>query len=142
MTYLPCFAPIRHALALALPVVALSVVALSAAPAAAHNPNTRASVGPAGNEGKKDSGALSRPAFSRDGRFLAFDSNAGNLVGGDSNGVADVFVKELATGALVRASPRTARRATGTARAPRSPATAASSRSTATRRISSPATRT
>jgi Tol biopolymer transport system component len=99
MPYLPCFAPFRRVLALALP-----VVALSAAPAAAQNPITRASVGPAGNEGKKDSGALSRPAFSRDGRFLAFDSNAGNLVGGDSNGVADVFVKELATGALVRVS--------------------------------------
>jgi len=62
------------------------------------------SVGAAGNEGKKDSGALSRPAFSRDGRFLAFDSNAGNFAGGDTNGVADVFVKELATGALVRVS--------------------------------------
>jgi len=102
MTYLPRFAPLRHALALA-----LSVVALTAAPAAAQNPITRASVGPAGNEGKKDSGALSRPAFSRDGRFLAFDSNAGNLAGGDSNGVADVLVKELATGALVRVSVAT-----------------------------------
>jgi len=99
MPYLPGFAPVRCVLALALP-----VVALTAAPAAAQNPITRASVGPAGNEGKKDSGALSRPAFSRDGRFLAFDSNAGNLAGGDTNGVADVFVKELATGALVRVS--------------------------------------
>jgi len=99
MPYLPGFAPVRCVLALALP-----VVALTAAPAAAQNPITRASVGPAGNEGKKDSGALSRPAFSRDGRFLAFDSNAGNLAGSDTNGVADVFVKELATGALVRVS--------------------------------------
>src|SRR5262245_48558817 len=99
MPYLPRFAPVRRLLALALP-----WVALTSAPAAAQNPITRQSVGAAGNEGKKDSGALSRPSFSRDGRYLAFDSAAGNLVGGDGNGIADVFVKELATGALVRVS--------------------------------------
>jgi Tol biopolymer transport system component len=99
MTRQPRCSPVLLGLALALP-----VVALSAAPAAAQNPITRASVNSSGNEGKRDSGALSRPAFSRDGRYVAFDSNAGNFAGGDTNGVADVFVKELATGALVRVS--------------------------------------
>lgn len=33
-----------------------------------------------------------------------FTSDAGDLVPGDNNGVSDVFVKDLATGALVRVS--------------------------------------
>jgi Tol biopolymer transport system component len=38
------------------------------------------------------------PAISADGRFVAFQSFASNLVGGDTNGRADVFVRELRTG--------------------------------------------
>jgi Tol biopolymer transport system component len=33
------------------------------------------------------------PSISADGRFVAFDSGASNLVGGDGNGVFDVFVR-------------------------------------------------
>ena len=44
------------------------------------------------------------PVFSSDGNNVAFYSFADNLVAGDSNGVADVFVKNLLTGAIVRAS--------------------------------------
>ncbi|MBI5849441.1 MAG: hypothetical protein HZB39_00150 [Planctomycetes bacterium] len=36
-----------------------------------------------------------RPSISGDGRYVAFTSHAGNLVPGDGNGVADVFVKDL-----------------------------------------------
>ena len=36
------------------------------------------------------------PAISADGRFVAFDSVATNLVPGDTNGMADVFVRILA----------------------------------------------
>lgn len=45
-----------------------------------------------------------RPRISADGRFVAFESDATNLVGGDRNGVTDVFVHELATGATMRVS--------------------------------------
>ena len=45
-----------------------------------------------------------RPSLSADGARVAFSSNASNLVAGDTNGVADVFVKDLATGAVVLVS--------------------------------------
>jgi hypothetical protein len=35
-------------------------------------------------------------ALSADGRFVAFDSDASNLVPGDTNGTFDVFVRSLA----------------------------------------------
>jgi Tol biopolymer transport system component len=37
----------------------------------------------------------SRPSISGDGRYLAFESLASNLVPGDANGCSDVFMKEL-----------------------------------------------
>ena len=42
------------------------------------------------------------PALSADGRFITFASDASNLVINDSNGVADVFRKDLVTGRIVR----------------------------------------
>jgi WD40-like Beta Propeller Repeat len=42
--------------------------------------------------------------FSPNGRFFVFSSAADNLVAGDTNGRADVFVKDLLTGAIIRAS--------------------------------------
>lgn len=53
---------------------------------------TRASVGPAG--GQSNYGSWS-PRISADGRVVAFLSYATNLVAGDTNGVADVFVRVL-----------------------------------------------
>ncbi len=44
------------------------------------------------------------PAISGDGRFVAFVSEAANLVPGDSNFTEDVFVKDLQTGAVERVS--------------------------------------
>jgi Ca2+-binding RTX toxin-like protein len=38
------------------------------------------------------------PTMSANGRFIAFQSSASNLVAGDTNGVEDVFVKDLLTG--------------------------------------------
>jgi Tol biopolymer transport system component len=51
-----------------------------------------------GNDGSSDS------VLSRDGRFCAFSSLADNLVPGDTNGVSDIFVRDLVTGVVVRAS--------------------------------------
>lgn len=43
-------------------------------------------------------------ALSADGRFLVFRSSASNLVPDDTNGVDDVFLKDLETGAITRIS--------------------------------------
>lgn len=42
--------------------------------------------------------------FSADGTRVVFQSNATNLVTGDTNGVSDIFVKNLSTGAITRVS--------------------------------------
>jgi hypothetical protein len=52
-----------------------------------------ASVGLGGVYGD-DSSGISGLAVSTDGRFVAFDSYADNLVPGDTNGVPDVFVRD------------------------------------------------
>ena len=54
--------------------------------------------------GEAGNGPSGRPSVSADGRYVAFESTASNLVPGDSNGVADVIVRDMQTGAIVRAS--------------------------------------
>jgi Tol biopolymer transport system component len=49
-------------------------------------------------------GASTAPRISADGRFVAFQSFASNLVEDDTNGAADVFLFDLATGAIARVS--------------------------------------
>ena len=44
------------------------------------------------------------PSISPDGRFVTFVSTATNLVSGDTNGVEDVFVRDLLNGTTIRAS--------------------------------------
>ncbi len=44
------------------------------------------------------------PAISADGAFVAFRSEATNLVPGDTNGMPDVFVRSIAAGTTVRAN--------------------------------------
>lgn len=46
------------------------------------------------------------PSLSADGRYVAFASNASNLVDGDTNGVPDVFVADRQTGKVTLASIR------------------------------------
>ena len=55
-----------------------------------HPKTRRVSVSSAGAQGDGSSGGAS---ISADGRFVAFPSNATNLVGGDTNGFEDVFVR-------------------------------------------------
>jgi Tol biopolymer transport system component len=62
---------------------------------------TRVSVSSAGVEGNYYSG---EPAISPDGRFVAFRSDATNLVAGDKNGQGDVFVHDLQTRKTIRVS--------------------------------------
>jgi Tol biopolymer transport system component len=63
---------------------------------------TRVDVGSLGNETNNASGDA--PAISADGRYVAFDSHASNLVLGDTNGAADIFVHDLRSGTTTRVS--------------------------------------
>jgi hypothetical protein len=62
---------------------------------------TLASADPLGNVGD---GQSSNSTISGDGRYVAFTSHATNLVAGDTNNRADIFVKDLQTGAVVLVS--------------------------------------
>lgn len=64
-------------------------------------PTVRVSVGSAGAQATGDSGS---PAMSADGRYVAFDSQAADLILGDTNGFADVFVHDRFTGRVERVS--------------------------------------
>lgn len=54
--------------------------------------------------GKQGNDHSEWPSVSADGRFVAFESKARNLVAGDSNHLSDVFVHDRKTGKTVRAS--------------------------------------
>jgi Tol biopolymer transport system component len=54
--------------------------------------------------GAQANAASYNPKISGDGRYVAFDSGATNLVAGDTNAKSDIFVKDLQTGATTRAS--------------------------------------
>jgi Tol biopolymer transport system component len=61
----------------------------------------RVSVDSVGAQGDSDSFA---PSISADGRYVAFNSSASNLVAGDSNGTHDIFVRDRLTGQTERVS--------------------------------------
>jgi hypothetical protein len=70
-------------------------------PQSPSNVTTRVSVDSAGGEADLDSWTA---AISADGRFVAFSSDADNLVANDTNQKPDVFVRDRVTGATVRVS--------------------------------------
>jgi len=49
-------------------------------------------------DGSWGNGASTDPVMTQDGRYVAFVSAANNLVAGDTNGIADVFVRDLVNG--------------------------------------------
>ncbi len=57
--------------------------------------------------GRPGQGFSQSPAISADGRYVAFHSSVEDLVGGDSNQMVDVFVRDLYLGVTVRASVST-----------------------------------
>jgi len=68
----------------------------------------RVSVSSSGEEANgRLTGWPSNPAISADGRYVAFESEASNLVPGDLNGYADVFVHDRLTGVTERVSVST-----------------------------------
>ncbi len=68
---------------------------------AAPGDTTRVSVDSSGAQG--NDGSIT-PAISGDGRYVAFESSASNLVSGDTNGVEDIFVRDCQTGTTTRVS--------------------------------------
>jgi len=62
---------------------------------------TRVSVGPGATQANSDSFS---PSISADGRWVAFHSEAGNLVPSDTNGLQDVFVRDQLMGTTTRVS--------------------------------------
>lgn len=80
------------------------------------NTTVRASVSSSGVQGN---GASSEAAISGDGSTVAFQSDATNLVSGDTNAKTDVFTRVLATGVTSRVSvSNTGAQATNTSEAP------------------------
>ncbi|WP_031485247.1 TolB family protein [Streptomyces bicolor] len=79
--------------------VALTGTTAGAAPQA---PSTeRITLSNTGEQGTSHAGG---PYLSANGRYAAFESEAPNLVPGDTNGVADTFVRDLRTGRVERIS--------------------------------------
>src|SRR5512146_1604800 len=58
----------------------------------------------ADDESQANSWSELQVAISRDGRFVAFQSNASNLVSGDTNSIMDVFVRDRQLGTTTRVS--------------------------------------
>jgi Tol biopolymer transport system component len=70
----------------------------------------RVNVSSAGVQANSDTDypGITSPQLSADGRFVAFESQASNLVAGDGNGVSDVFVRDRQSGTTTRVSVDTA----------------------------------
>jgi Tol biopolymer transport system component len=73
------------------------------------NATTRVSVDFLGKEANNQSG---RSSFSGDGRYVAFESFATNLVPGDGNGLQDVFVRAVLTPTVASVTPNSLARGT------------------------------
>lgn len=68
------------------------------------NTTTRVSTDAAGNQANGQSGVTYGPWIAMGGNHVIFESDASNLVTGDTNGARDIFVKNLTTGAITRVS--------------------------------------
>ena len=66
---------------------------------------TRVSVSSGGNQGTYGGCCyFSGAVISADGRYVAFESGASNMVPGDTNGIPDIFVRDRQTGVTERVS--------------------------------------
>jgi len=84
-----------------IPTVPMTCILVFAAHASAQS-TTRVSVSSSGEQGNSYSSSAAVPSISSDGRLVAFQSNASNLVAGDTNGVEDAFVHDRVTGQTTR----------------------------------------
>ncbi len=91
----------RHRRSLVVTGSLLVIMTAAGVAVAAQGDTTRVSVSSNGNQGNNIS---AKPAISADGRYTTFQSDASNLVAGDSNGFSDVFVHDSQTGNTTRVS--------------------------------------
>lgn len=96
----------QRSLLLTLSLITLSLIPLFSRASAqdAPPPPTLISLSSTGEPGNGDS---SSPSISADGRWIAFASDATNLVPNDTNGVTDIFVHDRQTGETTRVSVST-----------------------------------
>jgi Tol biopolymer transport system component len=87
--------------ALASSIVAFVVLSGSASTATRGGQTVRVAVS---SSGKLGNGEASAAGISADGRYVAFTSDASNLVPGDTNGKRDAFVRDLQSGLTERVS--------------------------------------
>ncbi len=66
--------------------------------------NTRVSEASDGGQSDRDSLVVRSASMSADGRYVTFYSSASNLVSSDTNGLNDVFVRDLLSGEVTRVS--------------------------------------
>jgi hypothetical protein len=66
-----------------------------------------------GFDGADSNGASRSPSIGANGRFVAFASDANNLVMGDANGVADIFLRDTCIGVSSGCTPATTRLSVG-----------------------------
>ncbi len=84
------------------PISNISAATLNPAPTPSPRPLiTRMSLS---SSGEQTNGRSENSDLSEDGKFIAFDSAATNLVNNDTNGDIDVFVKNILTGIIERVS--------------------------------------
>jgi Tol biopolymer transport system component len=81
--------------------IAVVVTATSATATGRTATTSRVSVSSAGAEANHES---RNATINAGGRYVAFSSGASNLVRGDTNGVEDVFVRDLSVGTVMRVS--------------------------------------
>jgi len=79
----------------------LTLIGVFAIPVLALNTIERVSVDSAGAQGNNSS---EYPSISADGRYVAFQSSASNLVAGDTNLATDIFVRDRQTNTTTRVS--------------------------------------
>jgi Tol biopolymer transport system component len=82
-------------------IIATSTLVVVGAAQATTNGTVRVSTNAAGTQAN---GGSFLPSVSRDGRLVAFKSTGTNLHPADTNGFADVFVKDMSTGAVTLVS--------------------------------------
>lgn len=87
----------------ALSVGALALLTVAATPAAA-SAGAKTVLASQSSGGQKGNQESNEPSASRTGRYIAFNSDASNLVPGDTNGLADCFVRDRVTGETERIS--------------------------------------
>ena len=94
----------KRSFAVATTALALTVTAVLVPAPASASPPTTTVMASENRTGGPGNGISMEPSVSADGRYVTFASNSTNLIHGDTNNWRDIFVRDLRTGSIVRAS--------------------------------------